>query len=99
MSTNRRGAAADLIDETKKAREYAGQFVPQLLAYYCVLQLNGKMAAEVREALRPGIWSMMEIVDIEALRAMSESMERDERAVWGSLYGEWKRLGGGKRTG
>lgn len=72
--------------------------MPQLLAYFCGLQLNGKMAAEVREALRPAIWSMMEIVDIEALRAMSEGMGRDERAVWGSLYGDWKRLGGGKKT-
>jgi len=92
-STYRRRAAADLVDETKKARAYAGQYVPQLLTYYCCLQLNGKLSADVKDALRPGLWTMMDVVDMNTMRAMNAGMGKDERALWGSLYGEWKRFG------
>ena len=92
-STHRRGAAADLIDETKKARDYAGQYMPQLLTYFCSLQLSGKLSAEVKDTLRPGLWVVMDVVYLDTMRAMNAGMGRDERALWGSLYGEWKRFG------
>ena len=92
-SSHRRGVAADLVDETKKARDYAGQYMPQLLTYYCSLQLSGKLSTEAKDALRPGLWAMMDVVDMNAMRAMNAAMGKDERALWGSLYGEWKRFG------
>lgn len=92
-STHRRRAVADLVDETKKARTNAGQYVPQLLTYYCCLQLSGKLSAQVKDALRPGLWAMMDVVDMNTMRAMNASMGKDERALWGSLYGEWKKFG------
>ena len=92
-STHRRRAAADLVDETKKVRAYTGQYVPQLLTYYCCLQLSGKLSADVKDALRPGLWAMMDVVDMNMMRVMNAGMGKDERALWGTLYGEWKRFG------
>ncbi len=92
-SFHRRREAADLVDEAKKARAYAGQYVPQLLTYYCCLQLSSKLSAEIKDALRPGLWTMMDVVDLNMMRAMNASMGKDERSLWGSLYAEWKKFG------
>lgn len=98
-STNRRyGANNDLVDEVKKAKEYAGQYVSYVLLHYCTLQLQASIPAEMREKLKPGLWSMMEVVDIEAMRGMNAGMGRDERVIWGSIYGEWMRFGRFKLT-
>jgi nucleolar pre-ribosomal-associated protein 2 len=83
-----------LTDETRKARQYAAQYVPYLLMHFCGLHLVGRMSAEVRKAVLPGIWACIEIVPREVLRGMSASMGRDERAVWASLWGEWCRVHG-----
>jgi nucleolar pre-ribosomal-associated protein 2 len=83
-----------LTDETRKARQYAAQYVPYLLMHFCSLHLLGRMSAEVRKAVLPGIWACIEIVPRELLRGMNASMGRDERAVWASLWGEWCRVHG-----
>jgi hypothetical protein len=36
---------------------------------------------------------MMDVVDMNTMRIMNAGMGKDERALWGSLYGEWKRFG------
>jgi len=99
-SHRRRAAAAApaLVDDTKTARAHAARFAPLLLAHYCALLLHGWMAAEARAALRPGVWALVESVDGEGLQAMSDSLGRDERAVWGAVYGEWRRVRGGRET-
>lgn len=68
--------------------------MPQLISSYCSLLLDGRVEPDVKEELRPAIWGAMEVVNIDALKAMSEGMGRDERAVWDSLYKEWRRLKG-----
>lgn len=88
----KRGDAA-LTDETKKARAYAGQYVPLVLMQYCSLQLRGKVAEGVRERLQPGLWAAMDVVGIEAMRAMSAGMDAAGRAVWRGVYAEWNRFG------
>lgn len=94
----RRSSAASqtpLKDEAKVARAYVGEHVPILMAAYCTAQLHGKMAPKVKDALMPGLWSCMETVEMDAWRAMSERMKESERAIWQSVWEEWKRVGGG----
>ncbi|KIV99441.1 hypothetical protein, variant [Verruconis gallopava] len=82
-----------LVDETKKAKEYAGQYVSYILLHYCTLQLQGSTPSEVAEKLKIGLWAIMEVVNIETMRGMNAGMGREERIVWGALFAEWNRLG------
>lgn len=82
-----------LIDETRKARAYAGQFVQDLLMEFCRAQLRGSLHPEVRKRLMPGIYAAIEIVSEDGLRAMNASMDQSTRALWKNLYDEWRRFG------
>jgi len=92
-SSRRHNTDLSLVDETKKARVYAGQYVPYILMHYCNLQLQGGLSVESRDKLKTGLWSCMDIVDLECMRGMNAGMGKDERVLWGTLYSEWKRFG------
>ena len=65
-----------------------------LLLHYCSLQLaGGSLGGGVGEKLKGGLWAVMEVVDLEAMRGMNAGMGRGERVIWGALYGEWGRVG------
>lgn len=93
VSRKRKHGDVRLTDETKKAKAYAGSYVPLVLMQYCSLQLRGKVAEGVREKLQPGLWAAMDVVGIEGMRAMSAGMDQSARAVWRGVYGEWNRFG------
>lgn len=82
-----------LTDEAKKARAYAGQYVAVVLVQYCSSQLSGKLKPEVRAALMAGLYAVMDVVRLKAMRAMSAGMDASTRAVWSALYREWERFG------
>ncbi|EOD44744.1 Nucleolar 27S pre-rRNA processing Urb2/Npa2 [Neofusicoccum parvum] len=85
---------AELVDETKKAREYAGQYVPALIASFCTLTLHGgRIGPETRAALMPALYACADVVGIEALRAMNAGLAAGERAVWRGVYADWKKFG------
>jgi nucleolar pre-ribosomal-associated protein 2 len=83
-----------LIDETRRARQYAAQFVPYILAHFCGLHLIGRLSPEIRKALLPGIWACIEAVPREGLRGMNAGMGREDRAIWSALWAEWSRSRG-----
>ncbi|KAF2087847.1 hypothetical protein K490DRAFT_65127 [Saccharata proteae CBS 121410] len=83
----------DLVDETKKAREYAGQYVVGILSAFCSCQLRGRVGPEVRKEITAGLWACIEVVGQDGLRAMNSGLGASERAVWRSVYGEWRRFG------
>ncbi|KAI9694692.1 MAG: hypothetical protein M1822_000308 [Bathelium mastoideum] len=82
-----------LTDETRKARDYAGQFVQDLLTEFCQAQLRGRLRPEVRKRLMPGIYAAISVVSEDGLRAMNASMDGSTRALWKSLYDDWRRFG------
>jgi hypothetical protein len=90
-SSTHTGHTSALVSETKKAKEYAGQYAPYLLLHYCSLQLNS--ASGGGEKLKMGLWAVMEVVDVEAMRGMNAGMGKGERVIWGSLWSEWQRVG------
>ncbi|KKY13589.1 putative nucleolar 27s pre-rrna processing urb2 npa2 [Diplodia seriata] len=93
-SSSTTATTADLVDETKKAREYAGQYVPALIASFCTCTLHGgRIAPETRAALMPGLYACADVVGIEALRAMNAGLGAGERAIWRGVYGDWKKFG------
>lgn len=93
MSGKHRGkrASASLTDETKAVRKYAGQYVQGVILQFCSGQLSGRMSPEMRSAILPGMYACIDVVEMDALRAMNAGMDSGMRAVWKGLYGEWKR--------
>ncbi|KAF2137524.1 uncharacterized protein K452DRAFT_361875 [Aplosporella prunicola CBS 121167] len=84
---------ASLVDETKKAREYAGQYVPAIIVQFCACALQGRIGPEVRAALMPALYACADVVGIEALRAMNAGMDASARAIWRGVYSDWKKFG------
>ncbi|KAI9708189.1 MAG: hypothetical protein M1820_004143 [Bogoriella megaspora] len=82
-----------LTDETRKAREYAGQFVQFVLAEYCEAQLRGRLPPEAKKRLLPGLYSAISCVSEDGLRAMNMAMNPSTRAMWKGLYDDWRRFG------
>ncbi|OCK75692.1 hypothetical protein K432DRAFT_361651 [Lepidopterella palustris CBS 459.81] len=91
---NRSRKQAALVDATKKARQYAGQYIPSLIVWFCKCLLSGRLEPKVRERLMPGVWACLETVEMEALKAMSSGLGSNERAIWRGLYAEWRRTSG-----
>ncbi|KAK5151901.1 hypothetical protein LTR04_006519, partial [Oleoguttula sp. CCFEE 6159] len=69
-SRKRQRNNADLTDETKKARAYAGQYVQYVLTEYCACQLRGRLGEGVREKLIPGLWAMLDVIGKDGIKAM-----------------------------
>nr|POF11576.1 hypothetical protein CFP56_44414 [Quercus suber] len=89
-------AEASLVDSSRRAQAQIGRYISYVLHHYCTLILSGPPAPGVRDAMKPGVWSMIEAVDVNdetAVRALSAAMNVSERAVLRSLYEEWKTSG------
>lgn len=95
-STNAANKRNDLIDEARRARAHVGQYVPTLLHHFCAAILSGQMGEGMREALTPGLWAVIEAMEVQspdAVKALSAGMNNSERAVLRSVYEDWKRFG------
>ncbi|KAL9085731.1 MAG: hypothetical protein Q9165_007480 [Trypethelium subeluteriae] len=82
-----------LVDETRKARAYAGQYMQDVLMEFCRAQLRGRLQPRVRRRLMPGLYATIAVMSEDGLRAMNASMDPSARALWKSLYDEWRRFG------
>lgn len=95
-SNSKSGKHNDLVDEGRRARANVGQYVPALLHSFCAQVLSGTLGEGVREALTPGLWAVIEAMEVhspEAVKALSAAMNNSERAVLRSVYDDWKRFG------
>ena len=87
---------SSFVDESRKQQAHVGRFVQPLLHDYCVQVLQGSLADGVREALHPGLWAIletMEICDAHGVKVLSSSMDHGERAILRGLYADWKSFG------
>jgi hypothetical protein len=80
-----------LVDQRRLARERVATFVPEILAHFCRMHLVGSLYSDVREELLPAMWECIAMVPMEGLRVMNATLGRDERAIWKSLWVEWRR--------
>ncbi|GAB7365955.1 hypothetical protein MBLNU230_g7283t1 [Neophaeotheca triangularis] len=94
--TKSRDSSNNLIDESRLARARVGEFLPALLHHYCALVLQRTMSEGVREELMPGLWTVlecMELFDQEAVKVLSSAVNASERAVLRGVVEEWRVLG------
>jgi nucleolar pre-ribosomal-associated protein 2 len=92
----RSSKASALVDEARKEQADVGKFVQYILHRYCSQILNGKLGPGMREALTPGLWSMIEAMEMgeaEGVKTLSAAMNNSERAVLRGVYDDWRRFG------
>jgi nucleolar pre-ribosomal-associated protein 2 len=56
----------------------------------------GSLGEGVREALLPGLWAVIEAMEVysqDAIKSLSAAVNNSERAVLRSVYEDWKRFG------
>ncbi|KAK5170401.1 uncharacterized protein LTR77_004988 [Saxophila tyrrhenica] len=85
-----------LVDESRKEQAYVGEHVQYVLHHYCQQVLATTPVEGVRDALKPGLWSVIEAIemnDAEGVKALSAAMNNSERAVLRGVYEDWRRFG------
>ncbi len=88
--------SSSLVDESRKEQAYVGKSVQYILHHYCSQILAGKLGPGMREAVTPGLWSIieaMEMSEAEGIKSLSAAMNNSERAVLRGVYDDWRRFG------
>lgn len=83
----------ELNDETKMARQLAGQHMQYLVMEYARCCLEAQLLQPVRDRLMPGMYSVMDSMDTKLLRALNAGMDPSSRAIFKHLYDDWTRFG------
>lgn len=84
---------SSLTDNTKKVKSLAGQHLQYLVMQYTVCQLHGKLTPDVKTALMPGFYAILDVMSRDTMRAMNASMDSSGRAVFKGLYDDYVRFG------
>ncbi len=56
-------------------------------------QLKGRLTPEMKIALEPGLYAVLNVMTKEGMRTMNAALDDSGRAVWKVLYEEWRRFG------
>jgi len=82
-----------LNSATEAAKRSAGQHMYLVLVAYIKLQLEHSIPVAVREALEPGIFSILSITTDEGRAIMNDAMDSSGRAIFREVYKRWQRFG------
>lgn len=93
VSRSKHSSRDELNDETKKARSIAGQHLQYLIEEYCECQLAGKLSAEMKAALNPGLYAVFAVMPQDVMRNLNAAMTSSSRSIFKALYDEYKRSG------
>ena len=94
--SKRPSKSSSLVDESRKEQAYVGKSVQYILHHYCRQILTGRLGPGMREAITPGLWSMIEAMEMgeaEGVKSLSAAMNSSERAVLRGVYDDWRRFG------
>lgn len=82
-----------LIDETKKAKSIAGQYLKYVVMEYAQCSLRGALLPDVKAALMPGLYAVLDVMSKETLRSLNAGLDASSRAVFKSLYDDYVKFG------
>lgn len=82
-----------LVDETKKAKRIAGQYLQYVVMEYAQCSLRGALAPDVKASLMPGLYAALDVMSKESLRALNAALDASGRAVFKSLYDDYVKFG------
>ncbi|EPE06063.1 urb2 npa2 family protein [Ophiostoma piceae UAMH 11346] len=88
------GAPAPLHSATDAAKRSAGHHMYLVLMTYIKLQIDGAVLSHsVREALEPGLYSILTITPDETRRVLNDAVDASGRALFKDLYRKWLQFG------
>lgn len=87
------GMQEGLTDQTKKAKRIAGQYLQYLIMEYAQCCLRGSLAPEVKAAVLPGLYAVMDVMPKDTMRALNAGLDVSGRAVFKGLYDDYVRFG------
>ncbi|KAL2823073.1 Urb2/Npa2 family-domain-containing protein [Aspergillus granulosus] len=82
-----------LTDQTKKAKRIAGQYLQYLIIDYAQSTLRNTLSPDVKAALLPGLYSALDAMSRETMRALNAGLDISGRAVFKVLYDDYMRFG------
>lgn len=109
ISSHSRRKGITLVDETRRARIHVSQHMHHVIHAFCRYQMYGKLSPAMREALMPGVWAIMEVMDMDSasrakdktqaeqrVRALGASMTKSELALLRREWEAWRTFGAWK---
>lgn len=87
------GGQEGLTDQTKKAKRIAGQYLQYLIMEYAQTSLRGSMTPEVKAAILPGLYTVLDVMSRETMRALNAGLDASGRAVFKGLYDDYVKFG------
>lgn len=88
-----RGQQMGLDSATDAAKRSAGQHMYLVLMTYIRLQLEHAIPRVVREALQPGVYSILDITTHEGRRILNEAVDGSGRAIFREMYRRYVKFG------
>ncbi|KAE8333535.1 Urb2/Npa2 family-domain-containing protein [Aspergillus sergii] len=82
-----------LTDQTKKAKRIAGQYLQYLIMEYAESSLRGSLAPEVKAAILPGLYSVLDVMSRDTMRALNAGLDVSGRAIFKGLYDDYVKFG------
>ncbi|KAI2470588.1 Urb2/Npa2 family-domain-containing protein [Annulohypoxylon bovei var. microspora] len=88
-----RSRSNELDSATDAAKRAAGQDMFAVLELYIKLQLETTIPREVRKALEPGVYSILDITPQGCRRVLNESLDANGRAIFRQMFADYKKFG------
>ncbi|KAL1885470.1 hypothetical protein Plec18167_000964 [Paecilomyces lecythidis] len=82
-----------LTDQTKKAKRVAGQYLQYVIMEYAECSLRGALKPEVKAAVTPGLYTALDVMSRDTMRALNAGLDVSGRAVFKSLYDDYVKFG------
>ena len=96
VTRHKKQARHGLNDETKKARNIAGQHLQYLIMDYCDNQLKGRLRPDMKAALTPGLHAVLDVMSPDVMRTINAAMDSSSRSLFKALYEDYRRSGRGR---
>ncbi|KAL5940581.1 hypothetical protein ACKVV1_008247 [Pyricularia oryzae] len=93
MRTHQHGTSAPLDSATDAAKRSAGQYMYLVLMHFIKLQLESGVPHAVREALVPGVNSILDVTPPDMRKVMADAMDASGRAIFKDIYEKYRRFG------
>lgn len=82
-----------LTDQTKKAKQIAGQYLQYLVMDYAQSSLRSALHPDVKAALLPGLYSVLDVMSRDTMRALNAGLDVSGRAMFKTLYDDYMKFG------
>ncbi|KAL4943578.1 hypothetical protein BDV06DRAFT_189661 [Aspergillus oleicola] len=87
------GGYEGLTDQTKKAKQIAGQYLQYLVMEYAQSSLRSALHPDVKAVLMPGLYSVLDVMSRDTMRAMNAGLDISGRAMFKGLYDDYMKFG------